>query len=116
MGEGTVPVSCYIRTLNEERKIAEVIASVRPLVSEIVVVDSGSTDATVAMARSLGARVIHRDWLGRGRQKRFAEDHCCNDYLLDLDADEVVSAELAAEVRALFAKGAPAFSVYSLKL
>ena len=112
-----VPVSCYIRTLNEERKLGEVIAAVRDLVSEVVVVDSGSTDATVAIAEGLGARVIHQAWLGNGRQKRFAEDQCRNDYLLDLDADEVVSPALAEEIRALFANGGPPpLPVYELEL
>ncbi|HWE22026.1 MAG TPA: glycosyltransferase family 2 protein [Hyphomicrobiaceae bacterium] len=110
------PVSCYIRTFNEERKIGEVVAAVRDVVDEIVLVDNGSTDATVAIAKSHGARVIHQEWLGRGRQKRFAEEQCRNDYLLDLDADEVVSPELGAEIRALFANGPPAFPVYELKL
>src|SRR5687767_12687213 len=110
------PVSCYIRTLNEERRIGAVIASVRGLVEEVVVVDSGSTDATVAIAEGLGARVIRQGWLGNGRQKRFAEDHCRNDFLLDLDADEVVSPELAEEIRALFALGEPPRSVYELRL
>src|SRR5262245_38988199 len=54
MGE-RAPVSCYIRTLNEERCIGRVIAAVRDVVSEIVVVDCGSTDATVAIAEAHGA-------------------------------------------------------------
>jgi glycosyltransferase involved in cell wall biosynthesis len=110
------PVSCYIRTLNEERKLGDVIAAVRDLVSEVVVVDSGSTDATVAIAEAAGARVIHQTWLGNGRQKRFAEDHCRNDYLLDLDADEVVSAALAKEIRGLFKAGPPPLPIYELEL
>jgi glycosyltransferase involved in cell wall biosynthesis len=115
MGE-RVSVSCYIRTLNEERKLGEVIAAVRDLVSEIVVVDSGSTDATVAIAQAAGARVIYQPWLGNGRQKRFAEDQCRNDYLLDLDADEVVSPALAQEIRALFGAGPPPLPIYELEL
>jgi glycosyltransferase involved in cell wall biosynthesis len=111
-----VPVSCYIRALNEERRIGAVIASVRDLVEEVVVVDSGSTDATVAIAEALGARIIRQAWLGNGRQKRFAEDHCRNDFLLDLDADEVVSPELAEEIRALFAHGEPPRPIYQLPL
>jgi glycosyltransferase involved in cell wall biosynthesis len=110
------PVSCYIRTFNEERKVGAVIAAARDVVDEVVVVDNGSTDQTVAIAQAHGARVIHQEWLGRGRQKRFAEDQCRNDYLLDLDADEVVSPELGAEIKALFANGPPAFPVYELKL
>ena len=116
MDERVVPVSCYIRTLNEERKIGAVIASVRGLVDEVVVVDSGSTDATLAIAEAMGARIIGQAWLGNGRQKRFGEDHCRNDFLLDLDADEVVSPELATEIRALFAHGSPPRSVYELRL
>jgi glycosyltransferase involved in cell wall biosynthesis len=116
MDKRAVPVSCYIRTLNEERKIGPVLASVRDLVEETVVVDSGSTDATVAIADAMGARVIRQAWLGNGRQKRVGEDHCRNDFLLDLDADEVVSPELATEIRALFADGAPPRPVYELRL
>ena len=111
-----VPVSCYIRALNEQGGIARVIASVRGIVGEIVVVDSGSTDATVALARAEGARVVHQDWLGNGRQKRFGEDQCRNDFLLDLDADEIVTPELADEIRALFATGSPSQPIYELKL
>jgi glycosyltransferase involved in cell wall biosynthesis len=116
MDRRVVPVSCYIRALNEERKLGDVIAAVRGLVDEVVVVDSGSTDATVAIAEAAGARVIRQEWLGNGRQKRFAEDHCRNDFLLDLDADEVVSPELADEIRCLFADGPPCRPIYRLKL
>jgi glycosyltransferase involved in cell wall biosynthesis len=111
-----VPVSCYIRTLNEEVRLGDVLAAVRDLVSEVVVVDCGSTDATVAIAQGAGARVIHQPWLGNGRQKRFAEDQCANDFVLDLDADEVVSPELAEEIRALFKDGPPPLPIYELEL
>jgi glycosyltransferase involved in cell wall biosynthesis len=111
-----LPVSCYIRTLNEARLLGKVIAAVRDFVDEIVVVDSGSTDATIAIAQAAGARVIHQAWLGNGRQKRFGEDQCRNDFVLDLDADEVVSPELGAEIRALFAAGPPPLPIYELRL
>jgi glycosyltransferase involved in cell wall biosynthesis len=116
MSEQTAPVSCYIRTLNEASIIGRAVAAVRELVDEIVIVDSDSTDATVAIAEAAGARVIHQDWLGNGGQKRFGEDKCRNDFLLDLDADEIVSPALAAEIRALFANGLPSRSIYELKL
>ena len=116
MSEQAAPVSCYIRTLNEERLLGRVVAAVREVVDEIVIVDSGSKDATVAIAQAAGARVIHQDWLGNGRQKRFAEDQCRNDFVLDLDADEVVSPALAAEIRALFAAGSPPLPIYELRL
>ena len=116
MGEGVAPVSCYIRTLNEERKISAVVAAALSAVAEVVVVDSGSTDATVAIAQAAGARVVHQPWLGSGRQKRFGEDQCRNDFVLDLDADEIVSPGLAAEIRALIASGPPPLPIYELKL
>jgi glycosyltransferase involved in cell wall biosynthesis len=102
--------------LNEERLIGRVVAAAREVVDEIVIVDSGSKDATVAIAQAAGARVIHQEWLGNGRQKRFAEDQCRHDFVLDLDADEVVSPALAAEIRALFAAGPPPLPIYELRL
>ena len=116
MSPSPVPVSCYIRTLNEERVIGRVIAAVQGLVDEIVLVDSGSNDGTVAIAQAAGARVIHQAWLGNGCQKRFAEDQCRNDFLLDLDADEIVSPALAAEIHGLFAAGPPPLPIYELRL
>src|SRR5262245_61023429 len=116
MSRQVVPVSCYIRTFNEARKIGDVVATALEVAEGVVVVDSGPSDATVGIAESRGARIIRQDWLGRGRQKRFAEEQCRNDFVLDLDADEVVSPQLAAEIRALFANGPPPFPVYELKL
>jgi glycosyltransferase involved in cell wall biosynthesis len=92
--------------------IGEVVRAARAAVDEVVVVDSGSTDDTIALAEAAGARVIRQDWLGNGRQKRFAEDQCRNDWLLDLDADEIVAPALAEEIRALFMRGEPQFSIY----
>jgi glycosyltransferase involved in cell wall biosynthesis len=116
MNGQAAPVSCYIRTLNEERVLGRVVAAAREVVDEIVIVDSGSKDATVAIAQAAGARVFHQEWLGNGRQKRFAEDQCRHDFVLDLDADEVVSPALAAEIRALFAAGPPPLPIYELRL
>lgn len=101
------PLSAYIRTLNEERMIADVVAAALTVAREVVVVDSGSTDDTITLARAAGARVIEHEWLGNGRQKRLAEEACRHDWLLDLDADEIITPALAAEIAALFADGAP---------
>jgi len=106
------PISAYIRTLNEARMIADVVKAALELADEVIVVDSGSSDTTAALATEAGARVIRQNWLGNGRQKRFAEDQCRHDWLLDLDADEIVTPELAAEIRALFADGEPPCRVY----
>ncbi len=102
------PISCYIRTLNESRLLAEVIAGARLVTDDIVVVDSGSADGTIEIAEAGGGRVFRQPWLGNGGQKRFGEDQCRHDWVLDLDADEVITPELAASIRARFAAGEPA--------
>jgi glycosyltransferase involved in cell wall biosynthesis len=106
------PISAYIRTRNEQRMISDVVAAALGVADEVVVVDSGSTDGTLSLARAAGARVIHQAWLGNGKQKRFAEEQCRHDWLLDLDADEIVTPELATEIRALFAAGEPTPKIY----
>jgi glycosyltransferase involved in cell wall biosynthesis len=106
------PLSCYIRAKNEARLIGEVVRAALQVADEVVVIDSGSTDDTVAIAEAAGARVIRHEWLGNGRQKRLGEEACRHDWLLDLDADEIVSPALAAEIRALFEGGAPPAPIY----
>lgn len=92
--------------------IGQVVMAALTAADEVVVVDSGSTDDTVMIAEAAGARVIRQTWLGNGRQKRFAEDQCRNDWLLDLDADEVVTPALTAEIAKHFASGGPAARIY----
>lgn len=113
-----VPVSCFIIAKNEADRIGPVIESVAGWVDEVVVIDSGSTDGTVEIARDLGARVVHNDWPGYGPQKRFGEDQCRNDWVLNLDADEVPTDELCQEMIALFDQGDPptAFFRFRIKL
>jgi glycosyltransferase involved in cell wall biosynthesis len=116
MAQTTAPISAYIRTRNEERMVGEVIRGAQQVAREVVVIDSGSTDKTIEIAEELGARVIRSPWLGGGKQKRLAEDACTFDWLLDLDADEIVTPELAEEIAALFAHGQPAVPVYELMM
>jgi len=115
-GPAPLPISCYIRTLNEARMVARVIEGALLICSEVIVVDSGSTDDTVGIAERAGARVVKQAWLGLGKQKRFAEELCANNWLLDLDADEIVTPEFADEVRAIFAKGEPDCVAYETML
>lgn len=110
------PISAYIRTLNEERMIGDVVQAALQVADEVVIVDSGSTDRTCAIAEETGARVIQHEWRGNGRQKRIAEDACRHDWLLDLDADEVISPALAQEIGALFKDRIPQHSVYRTML
>ena len=111
-----LPISCFINAKNEADRIARTIRSVRPWVDEVVVVDSQSTDDTVRVAASEGCRVITQPWLGFGGQKRFAEDQCRNDWVLNLDADEVITPSLRREIIALFAHIKPTRVAYSMPL
>jgi glycosyltransferase involved in cell wall biosynthesis len=91
------PLSVAIITLNAERSLEECLKSIA-WAADIVVVDSGSTDATVEIARRSGARVVRQDWLGYGRQKQFAVTQARHPWVLSLDADERVSQELRASI------------------
>lgn len=77
---------------------------------EIVVVDSGSADGTLDLARERGARVVHQDWLGTGRQKQFAVEQATHEWVLCLDTDERLSPELRKSIEAALA--APAQHAY----
>ena len=94
-----IPISVYIITKNEEARIERALSSVLAWADEVIVVDSGSTDATVKIAKATSANVYHRDWEGYGPQKRFAEDQCRNAWVLNIDADEEVSPDLAIEIQ-----------------
>jgi glycosyltransferase involved in cell wall biosynthesis len=109
-------ISCYIRTLNEEERIGEVLEAAGRVADELIVVDSGSTDRTREIAESHGARVIDQSWLGNGAQKRVGEDACRHDWLLDLDADEVLTDDLVTEIKALFARGEVTPEAFELPL
>lgn len=93
-------ISAVIITLDEERNIADAISSVS-WADEIIVVDSGSTDRTQEIAKSLGAKVIVNAWPGFSDQKQFAVDAAANDWILSLDADERVSDRLRNEILAI---------------
>jgi glycosyltransferase involved in cell wall biosynthesis len=85
-------LSVVIITFNEEANLGRTLASVRPLVDhgkgEIIVVDSGSTDRTVEIAKSFGAKVFVEEWKGFAAQKNSAIDRANGEWILSLDADE----------------------------
>ena len=93
-------ISATIITLNEADNIREAFESVA-WADEVLVVDSGSTDKTCAIAEALGARVIKNDWPGFAQQKQFAAEHAEHDWIFSLDADERVSDELMNSIAAL---------------
>jgi len=109
-------LSIFIIARDEADRIERTIEAVRGLSDDIVLVDSGSTDGTQGLAARLGARVIHHPWPGYGLQKQFAEDQCRHDWLLNLDADEVVPSAMVAEIAALFAGSGPAADAYELRI
>lgn len=98
-----IPISLVIITLNEERNIERCIRSV-PFASEILVVDSGSRDATCEIAKFRGAKILYKGWMGFGPQKKFATEQAAHDWILSLDADEALSPELAEEIQSRFAQ------------
>ncbi len=97
-----VTLSVVIITYNEEANIGRTLESVMPLVrdgkGEIIIVDSGSTDRTVEIARSFGAKVFVEPWKGYAAQKNSAIEKATGDWVLSLDADEEVDAGLAEEI------------------
>jgi len=102
MPDSTHPFSVAIITLNEEANLPRTLASVA-WAEQIVVVDSGSTDRTVEIAREFGATVIERPWPGFAAQKNFAIAQCTGEWILTLDADEEVSPELQQQMRLMIA-------------
>lgn len=95
-------LSVVIITFNEESNIGRTLASVQPLVAdgkgEIIVVDSGSTDRTVEIAKSFGAKVFVEEWKGFAAQKNSAIDKATGDWILSLDADEELDPNLVNEL------------------
>ena len=81
-----IPCSVFIVAQDEANNIERVLRSVSDF-AQVLVVDSGSTDNTVALAEAMGAEVIHQDWLGYAGQKQFALSLCQQDCVLNLDAD-----------------------------
>ena len=108
---GRAPLSAVLITQNAAHQIESCLASLA-FADEILVIDSGSSDATRSLAESRGARVLDKEWLGFGRQKQFAVDQAKHDWVLCIDADERVSAPLAESIRAALEQ--PSAQVYRM--
>jgi len=97
-----VTISVVIISYNEEANIGRTLQSVMPLVcdskGEVILVDSGSTDRTIEVAKSFGAKVFVEEWKGYARQKNSAIDKATGNWILSLDADEEIEPDLAAEI------------------
>jgi len=114
-GGGRLPVSVFLIARDEAARLPRTLAALG-WADQVVVVDSGSTDATPEIVRAAGAELHHRDWTGYGPQKAFAETLCRHDWMLNVDADEVVTPELAAEIARLFAAGPPPPGAYRVPI
>jgi glycosyltransferase involved in cell wall biosynthesis len=90
-----------VLTLNSARRLDEVLSSARRVADELLVIDSGSTDATCAIAERHAARVVTRPFDNFRDQRVFAEDQCRHSWILELDSDEVVSEPLVERILAL---------------
>ena len=102
-------LSAVLITRNAARVLEPCLDSIA-FADEIVIVDSGSSDATLEIAARKGARVVSKEWLGFGRQKQFAVEQARNDWVLCVDADERVSPALARSIQgALTAPAAPVY-------
>ena len=101
-------LSAVIIAKNEEDRIEPCLRSLADWADEIVVVDSGSDDRTVEICRGFTPRVIETHWRGYGKQKQFAVAAARHDWVLSLDADEIVSSELREEIERVLSSERPA--------
>jgi len=106
-------LSACIITLNEEQNLPRLLASLRGIADEVVVLDSGSADATEAIARKYGAGFHFRKWTDYAEQKNHAESLAQSDWILSLDADEELSSALQTAVLD-WKKRKPQFDVYEV--
>lgn len=106
-------ISACLITFNEEHNLPRALASLAGVVDEIVVVDSGSTDRTEALAREQGAAFFSREWSSYGEQKNFAAECAKNEWILSIDADEELSSELKTSLLK-WKNTQPKFPVYEV--
>jgi glycosyltransferase involved in cell wall biosynthesis len=101
-----VTITACIIARDEAQSLPDCLASVS-FCKEIVLVDAGSTDATVEIARAAGARVVEHPWRGFAAQRNVALDHAHGEWVLEIDADERISGPLRAEIEAFLADPPP---------
>ena len=94
-----VKISAYIVTLNEEQRLGKTLEALKEVADEIFVIDSGSTDKTQEIAESNGATFLFHEWKNISAQKHYGQELCHNDWVMSLDADEVLSPQLIAEIK-----------------
>jgi glycosyltransferase involved in cell wall biosynthesis len=108
-------ISAYLVTLNEEKRLPKTLEAVSKVADEIIIVDSGSTDATEKIAKKYNAKFIYNKWINISNQKNFAQNQCSNKWVLSLDADEVLSDGLIEEILEIKENG-PKAEAYKVKI
>ncbi len=109
-----VKISAYIVTLNEEKRLGKTLQALKKVADEIFVIDSGSTDKTQEIAEKYGANFLFHKWKNISAQKHYGQELCHNDWVLSLDADEVLSQELIAEIKEKMKN--PTADAYKMKI
>lgn len=100
-------------TLNEEENLGRTLEAIKDIADEIVIVDSFSKDKTKEIALSFGAKFIQEEWFGYGEQKNMVMDNCSSEWILLIDADEVVIPELKKKIKEIIS-GKSEFDVYEV--
>jgi len=95
------PISAVIITRNEERIIGSCLETVQQVADEIIIVDSYSTDRTIEISKTFGAKIFLQQWPGFGPQKNFGVQVASHNYILGLDADEILTDEAIREIKKL---------------
>lgn len=107
-------ISAVIIACNEEKYIQQCIESILPITDDIIVVDSGSSDKTVELAKSAGAKVHHMPWKGYGENKNFGNSKAKNEWILSIDADEIINEELVKHITTVSKKENTIYRIKSL--
>lgn len=107
-------ISGVIITKNEATNIERCIESLQSVVAEIVVIDAFSEDETVKIAQNLGAKVIQKEWIGYSQNKNFGNQLAQNDWILSIDADEVLTNDLIQTLQQLTLEKNTVYSINRL--
>ena len=94
-------LSCFVIVHNEAERIERCLQSIAPWVDQLIILDSGSTDGTLEICQKYSSEVYSTDWPGFGAQRNRALEKCTHDWVLNIDADEVIDADLRQEILAL---------------
>lgn len=112
-GKNGIPASASIIAHNEARRIGKCLGSLKDFNEVVIVIDSKTDDATESIAREFGCKIYREDWQGFGPQKQSAINKCSNDWVLIIDADEVLPVETAKEIAKTLENKKPRADAYA---